>query len=89
MELWLVPLAKEQLRISAPAPVSVRSWNSALAVLPGFLVLTKSKPAGCFVLAGDVLILGQGWPCVFMLPEGIVHFFSHELICVSRMTQLP
>ena len=76
VELWLVPLAKEQLGISAPAPMSVRSQYSGLAMLPGFLMLTKSEPAGCCVLAGHVLILGQGWPCVFMLPEGIVHLFS-------------
>lgn len=97
VELWLVPLAKEQLGISAPAPMSVRSQYSGLArsqysglaMLPGFLVLTKSEPAGSCVLDGHILILGQGWPRVFMLPEGIVHFFSHELIHVSRVTQLP
>lgn len=77
VELWLVPLAIEQLGISAPAPMSVRSQFSGLAVLPGFLVLTKSEPAGSCVRDGHILILGQGWPRVFMLPEGIVHFFSH------------
>lgn len=41
-----------------------------------FFVLTKSKPAGCCVLAGHVLILGQGWPCVFILPDRMVLFFS-------------
>lgn len=73
----------------APAP-TVRGRCSGLAVLPGFLVLTKSESAGCCVLAGHVLILGQGWPRVFMLPEGIVHiFFPHKLIGVSHVTQLP
>lgn len=75
MELWLVPLAKEQLGISAPAPMSVRSQYCELAMLSSFFVLTKSKPAGCCVLAGHVLILGQGWPCVFILPDGMVLFF--------------
>lgn len=58
----------------------------SLPFYPFFFVLTKSKPAGCCVLAGHVLILGQGWPCVFILPDRMVlFFFSFELICISNM----
>lgn len=76
VELWLISLAKEQLDISAPAPTSARSQNSELDVLPGLLGLTTREPAGCCALVDHVLILGQGQPCVFMLPEGIVYFLS-------------
>lgn len=75
VELRLAPLAKEQLDISAPAPMSVRSQHPGLDGLPGFLVLTTREPAGCCALVGHALTLGQGQPCVFMLPEGIVYFF--------------
>lgn len=69
-------LAKKQLDISAPAPLSVRSQNPGLDLLPGFLMLTPREPAGCCALVGHVLILGQGQPWVFILLEGIVQFLS-------------
>lgn len=61
----------------------------SLPFYPFFFVLTKSKPAGCCVLAGHVLILGQGWPCVFILPDRMVLFFFLLNWSVSLIWELP
>lgn len=88
MELWLVLLAKEQLGLSAQASVSLVPIMWAHHAIQVFFMLTKSEPAGC-VLSGHVLISGQGWPCVFILPDRFVLFFFFSLlVCTSHITQL-